>query len=66
MCLPKCVIIKKLNPTEQLKKFDKNRHYVKKWIPEFGTDKYPSPIVEHKFARQLALSAYKAALSEKS
>jgi deoxyribodipyrimidine photo-lyase len=47
------------NPIEQLKKFDKDLRYVKKWIPEFGTIKYPEPIVEHKFARERALKTYK-------
>lgn len=47
------------NPIEQLKKFDKNEVYIKKWIPEYGTIKYPKPMVEHKFARERALEAYK-------
>ena len=34
-----------------------------KWVPEFGTDAYPEPIVEHKFARQRAIDTYKAALA---
>ncbi|MBS9522622.1 deoxyribodipyrimidine photo-lyase [Litoribacter alkaliphilus] len=50
------------NPESQLEKFDKNREYVKKWIPEFGTDKYPQPIVEHKFARERALEEFKKAV----
>ncbi|MGJ8661408.1 MAG: cryptochrome/photolyase family protein [Bacteroidota bacterium] len=50
------------NPTAQLEKFDKNLVYVKKWVPEYGTDKYPEPIVEHKFARERVLSVYKEAL----
>ena len=52
------------NPTSQLKKFDKDLVYVKQWIPEFGTDAYPEPIVEHKFARQRALDTYKATLDK--
>ncbi len=51
------------NPTSQLEKFDKNKTYVKHWVPEFGTEDYPEPIVEHKFARQRALDRYKEALS---
>ncbi len=50
------------NPEEQLKKFDHNLEYVKKWIPEFRAGKYLSSIVEHKFARERALKAYKKAL----
>ena len=50
------------NPAEQQKKFDPDFKYIKKWVPEFGTDKYPEPIVEHKFARQRALETYKKGL----
>lgn len=50
------------NPTEQIKKFDKNLKYVKKWLPDFNSLSYPQPIVEHKLARQRALNTYKQAL----
>jgi len=50
------------NPTEQLKKFDKDLVYTKKWVTEFQELTYPQPIVEHKFARERALEAYKVAL----
>lgn len=52
------------NPTAQQKKFDPDLKYIKKWVPEYGTDKYPQPIVEHKFARERALQVYKEGLSE--
>ena len=51
------------NPLEQFKKFDKNQDYVKKWVPEFGTDSYPEPIIEHKFARERALETYKKGIN---
>ena len=51
------------NPISQLNKFDKNETYVKHWIPELNTDSYPDPIVEHKFARNRALEAYKNGLN---
>lgn len=51
------------NPTSQMEKFDKERTYIKKWIPEWGTEAYPSPMVDHKFARQRCLDTYKAALN---
>ena len=51
------------NPTSQLHKFDKELIYVKKWIPEYGTDAYPEPIVDHKYARQRCLDTYKAVLN---
>ncbi|MEN2281512.1 deoxyribodipyrimidine photo-lyase [Algoriphagus sp. SE2] len=52
------------NPESQKDKFDKDLKYIKRWIPEFGTDQYPKPIVEHKFARQRALDTYKKALDK--
>ena len=52
------------NPYSQTDKFDKEKKYIKKWVPEFATDKYPEPIVEHKFARERALETYKKALDK--
>ena len=51
------------NPSSQQLKFDPKFEYVKKWVPEFGTDNYPEPIVEHSFARNRALSRYKENLN---
>ena len=51
------------NPIEQLKKFDKNNDYVKKWIPELDTSNYPLPVIEHSFARNRALQTYKEGLN---
>lgn len=50
------------NPSEQLKKFDKDFIYTKKWVPNFQELDYFQPIVEHKYARERALKAYKGAL----
>jgi deoxyribodipyrimidine photo-lyase len=50
------------NPHTQLKKFDPDLLYVKKWIPEYGTDQYPKEMIDHKFAYDRALSTYKNAL----
>ncbi|WP_300491784.1 deoxyribodipyrimidine photo-lyase [Flavobacterium sp.] len=50
------------NPTEQIKKFDKDLIYIKKWIPELGTETYPLPIVDHKTAREKCLTTYKKAV----
>ncbi|MEB2782409.1 deoxyribodipyrimidine photo-lyase [Algoriphagus sp. C2-6-M1] len=52
------------NPTSQQEKFDKDWKYIKKWIPEINSDKYPKPIVDHKFARQRAIDTYKSALNQ--
>lgn len=61
------------NPIIQSEKFDNEGKYIKKWIPELKNipnkfihqpwicnekTNYPKPIVEHKLARNLALSAY--------
>lgn len=50
------------NPTEQQKKFDKEAHYIKRWIPMDQDTPYCEPIVEHKFARERALLTFKQAL----
>ncbi|MFC6103976.1 cryptochrome/photolyase family protein [Olivibacter domesticus] len=51
------------NPELQLKKFDPDLVYVKRWVPEFNDPfRYPMPIVEHKKARERALKVYKNAL----
>ncbi len=50
------------NPTEQIKKFDKDLKYIKKWIPELETQYYPKPIVDHKESRERCLRVYKEAV----
>ncbi len=50
------------NPTEQIKKFDKDLIYIKKWIPELNSLDYPTPIVDHKEAREKCLVVYKTAV----
>lgn len=52
------------NPNEQQKKYDSDFVYCKKWIPELGSRAYPLPIVDHSFARNRALGAYKNALKK--
>lgn len=51
------------NPHTQFEKFDKKAIYVKKWVPEYESDGYVDEIVEHKMARERAISTYKKALS---
>ncbi|OAD92703.1 deoxyribodipyrimidine photolyase [Aequorivita soesokkakensis] len=51
------------NPTTQIEKFDKDYKYIKKWVAEFETDKYPKKIVDHKEARERCLQVYKKAVS---
>ncbi|SEL97506.1 deoxyribodipyrimidine photo-lyase [Maribacter orientalis] len=51
------------NPMTQVDKFDKNKEYIKKWIPEYNTDEYPDKMVDHKMARERCLETYKQALN---
>ncbi|MBW4888638.1 DNA photolyase family protein [Mucilaginibacter sp. HMF5004] len=52
------------NPELQLKRFDPKMEYVKKWVPEYADfSTYPKPIVDHVFARDRCLKAFKAALA---
>ena len=54
------------NPELQTKKFDPELKYIRKWVAEFDDPfKYPQPIVDHKFARDRVLKAYKDGLSQK-
>ncbi len=53
------------NPTTQIDKFDPDMKYIKKWVPELGTSKYPEPMVEHAVARLRALEYYGIALKGK-
>jgi deoxyribodipyrimidine photo-lyase len=43
------------SPESQQKQYDPAYAYVKQWVPEFGTDQYPAPIVDHKFGRERAI-----------
>ncbi|WP_040510160.1 cryptochrome/photolyase family protein [Gordonia soli] len=46
------------NPTTQESKFDPDGEYVRRWVPEAGTDDYPEPIVDHKAEREEALRRF--------
>ncbi len=50
------------NPQLQTEKFDPEKKYILNWVAELNTQKYPAPIVDHKVARDRALSVYKVAL----
>ncbi|CAM4326298.1 cryptochrome/photolyase family protein [Zobellia nedashkovskayae] len=51
------------NPMTQVDKFDKEKKYISKWVPEHSTDKYVNKMVDHKEARERCLSTYKEALN---
>jgi len=53
------------NPDSQLKKFDPDFIYIKKWVPEYADFSiYPKPIIDHAFARDRCLKAFKTALAK--
>ncbi|TSD67853.1 deoxyribodipyrimidine photo-lyase [Inquilinus sp. KBS0705] len=52
------------NPESQMKRFDPKLLYIKKWVPEYADfSKYPKPIIDHAFARDRCLKAFKEALN---
>ncbi len=51
------------NPTTQIEKFDKQHEYIKKWVPELQELGYPTPMVDHKMARERCLKTYKEAVA---
>jgi len=52
------------NPTEQVKRYDPELKYIRRWVKELDSLEYSLPMVEHSFARNRALEAYKKALKE--
>ena len=50
------------NPMTQVEKFDKQREYINQWVPELQELTYPSPMVDHKMARERCLKVYKEAV----
>ena len=45
-----------------LKKFDKDLKYIKKWVPDVEKSTYMEPIIDHKEARERCLRVYKEAV----
>jgi deoxyribodipyrimidine photo-lyase len=50
------------NPTTQVDKFDKQKEYINKWVPELQDLTYPPKMVDHKMARERCLKVYKEAV----
>jgi deoxyribodipyrimidine photo-lyase len=42
------------SPVKQAEDQDPKGEFVGRWIPEFGTDRYPAPIVDHRAAMREA------------
>jgi deoxyribodipyrimidine photo-lyase len=54
------------NPGTQQKKFDPEMKYIRKWVEYAGKPGYPPEIVDHDFARQRAITTYKAGIKRNS
>lgn len=48
------------NPITQGNEFDPAEVYVRRWLPEYGGDDYPEPMVDHQAERAEALRRYRA------
>ena len=51
------------NPMTQIDKFDKQKEYINKWVPELQELSYPPKMVDHKMARERCLKTYKEAVA---
>ena len=51
------------NPYTQADRFDRDRKYIRRWVPEYDTPDYPPPIVDHKTARERTLNVYRQTLA---
>ena len=51
------------NPMTQIDKFDKQKEYINKWVPELQELTYPEKMVDHKMARERCLKTYKEAVA---
>ncbi len=51
------------NPMTQVDKFDKQKKYINKWVPELQELSYPDKMVDHKEARERCLKTYKEAVA---
>jgi hypothetical protein len=47
------------NPESQAKKFDRDGKFVRRFVPELGTDAYPTPIVDHGVQRLRAIRLFR-------
>lgn len=54
------------NPVLQQERYDPNAEYVRQWIPEYGTKRYPAPIVPHDEGRRVFLDHYRRAAERRA
>ncbi|MCU0456125.1 MAG: DNA photolyase family protein [Bacteroidales bacterium] len=52
------------NPDAQQKKFDPGYKYVRRWVEDYGKKGYPTKIVDHNFARERAIEAYRLGIKK--
>jgi deoxyribodipyrimidine photo-lyase len=52
------------NPELQALKFDPDKIYIRKWVPELKANQYIPEIVTHSEARNIAIKAYKKAIQK--
>jgi deoxyribodipyrimidine photo-lyase len=53
------------NPETQQKKFDPRNEYIKRWVEDLNKSSYPEKIVDHDFARQRAITVYRAGIRKR-
>ena len=46
------------NPVLQMERYDPNAEYVRQWVSEYGTSRYPAPIVTHETGRHNYLERF--------
>lgn len=51
------------NPMTQVDKFDKQKEYINKWVPDLQELTYPDKMIDHKMARERCLKVYKEAVA---
>ena len=53
------------NPYAQADKFDRDRKYIRRWVPEYDTPDYPAPMIDHKTARARALTVFREGIKNR-
>lgn len=52
------------NPEAQAEKFDPQNEYIKKWVPELASSRYPAPMIDHVEARGRCLQEFTKVLKK--